>query len=226
MQVRVKSLRRTYLLSVPGDAYLTTLKGLLSASDWTDKQFLYQGRVLLEDAALSSFGVSSGSEILIVQSTKPAQTHIVSFTYRKQCFSLRCSEFSSILELRLQCSHKVCCNFDSIHLRYRNETLADALQVGSLGPQPVLDIVIDWKPVNPINSFEIYVRTMTGQTHFLDVNSSTTIRDIKETLADRTDQDTSTMRLIFAGKQLRDEDSIDSVNAGRECTFHLIPRLR
>lgn len=227
MQVRVKSLRRTCLLSVPADAYLAALKGLLSASEWTNKQFLYQGRVLLEDAALSSFGVSSGSEILMVQSAKPKlKTRYVSFKHRTQSFSLICSEFSSILDLRLQCSRKLGCNLDSIHLLFRNETLADTLQVRSLGHQAVLDIVIDRKPVISTGSFQIFVRMMNCHTYCLDVNSTTTIRDIKEMLEDRFDPGLSAMRLIFAGKQLRDEDTIASVNAGKECTFHLVPRLR
>jgi hypothetical protein len=112
-------------------------------------------------------------------------------------------------------------------LRYRNETLADALQVSSLGPQPVLDLVINWNQVIPTNSFQKFVKTLNCQTHSLAVNSTTTIRDIKEMLADRVALDPSAMRLIFAGKQLRDEDTLASVNAGKkECTFHLVPRLR
>jgi ubiquitin len=73
---------------------------------------------------------------------------------------------------------------------------------------------------------QIFVKTLTGQTITLDISDSDKISDIKKKITSKQQIPIDQQRLVFSGKELEDDKTIEAYNIEKGSTLNLVIRLK
>lgn len=73
---------------------------------------------------------------------------------------------------------------------------------------------------------QIFVKTMNGKSIAFEVEAEDTVASLKEKIAEKEGVPTDQQRLVYNGKQLIDESTLQSYQIEKESTVHLVMRLK
>ena len=75
-------------------------------------------------------------------------------------------------------------------------------------------------------SKQIFIKTLTGRTYTVDVVDTDTVEQLKAKIQEKEGIPKHEMRLIFAGKELNEQRALSDYNIQKDCTVHMVLRLR
>eukprot|EP00461_Guttulinopsis_vulgaris_P001567 UN01567 len=108
-------------------------------------------------------------------------------------------------------------------IMYNGDQLIRHRTLGSYGIRSNTRVRIDTRPQG--HPLHLHVKTLMGKTIHINCDSNDTVLTLKEAIQDQEDVPPNNQRLIFGGKQLEDDRTLDSYNIHSYDTIQFVLRL-
>ena len=118
--------------------------------------------------------------------------------------------------------HKEGCPVDQQSLVFAGRQLRDTstFEDHNIGVESTLHLMIKLR-----GGMQIFVMTLTGRTITIIVESTDTIKMVKQKIKDKDGVPVNEQRLIYSGLELKDSKTLSDYCIQRDATLHLVLRL-
>ena len=145
--------------------------------------------------------------------------------FNKNTFVLNASSSDSIELIKEQIMNITGIPFDNQTLKFNNLILENSKSMYSYNINELDQLELSIKLLGG-GSKQIFIKTLQGKTMTIEVSDSDTIGTIKQKIQDKEGIPPDQQRLVFNGKQLEDDKTIEDYAIEENANIHLVLRLR